>query len=190
MINQEENLPELEPKKKNTLKQELIEWGKSLLFAAVVVGLLFGFVIRPVEVDGESMEPTLQNSDRLIVYMLFYKPQQGDVVTLSDKTGLDEALVKRVIATEGQTVDINERGQVLVDGVLLDEPYIAEYISPRARGEHEYPVTVPEGRIFVMGDNRNYSTDSRFSQVSFVDVKEVQGKVVLRLLPLQHFGLI
>ena len=171
-------------------KKELIEWVKAFVFAGIIVALIFGFVIRPVEVLGHSMEPTLQNSDRLIEWMLFYTPKQGDIVILSEKTGLDEALVKRVIATEGQTVEINEAGEVLVDGVLLNEDYIYEPIDQAHLGDWEYPVTVPEGCIFVMGDNRNHSTDSRYAEVGFVDVDEVIGKVFLRLSPLSAFGLI
>ena len=188
---EEETATDEQPgKKAHSLKTEIIEWVKAFVFAGVIVALIFGFVIRPVEVKGHSMEPTLQNSDRLIEWMLFYTPKQGDIVILSEKTGLDEALVKRVIATEGQTVEINDEGEVLVDGVLLDEDYIYEKIDQEHYGDWDYPGTVPGGCIIVNGDNRINSSVRRYVEVGIVDVDEVIGKVVLRLSPLSSFGLI
>lgn len=176
--------------RKNSLKEELIEWVKAVLSAAVIVAVVFGIFIKPVEVIGRSMEPTLHGGDRLIVWKFCYEPKNGDPVILSENTGLNEALVKRVIATEGQTVEITDTGDVFVDGALLEEDYISELINPDEIGDHAYPVTVPEGHLFVMGDNRNHSTDSRSEQVGFVDVDEVIGKVVFRLLPISDIGLI
>ena len=187
----EENLPE-KPSGAKTAnwKREVWDWAKSLLWAVLIVAVVFGFIIKPVEVKGFSMEPTLNNQDRLIVYKLMYTPKAGDVVILDESTGLDEALVKRVIATEGQTVSIDDQGYVKVDGVYIDEPYIAEPIAEDRRGDHEYPVEVPDGCVFVMGDNRNHSTDSRSLQVSFVPIDDVVGKVVFRILPLNKIGVI
>lgn len=187
----EGNLPQ-EPSggKPVNWKREIWDWIKSLLWAVLIVAVVFGFIIKPVEVKGSSMEPTLHNQDRLIVYKLMYTPKTGDVVILDENTGLNEALVKRVIATEGQTVNIDEQGYVKVDGIYIDEPYIAEPIAENRRGDHNYPVEVPEGCVFVMGDNRNHSTDSRFAEVSFVPVDDVVGKVVFRILPLNKIGVI
>lgn len=180
--------PENSGKEPFNLKKELWEWAKAILFAGIIVFIIFHFLIRVVSVDGSSMVPTLQDGDRLISSNLFYTPEYGDIVILSENTGLNEALVKRIIAVAGQTVDINENGEVLVDGKVLSEPYIAETISDSRRGDHEYPVTVPEGKIFVMGDNRNHSTDSRFASVGLIDEEEILGRVIFRLLPLNKIG--
>ena len=170
------------------LKKELWEWAKAIFFAAVIVFIVFHFIIQVVTVKGSSMEPTLENQDRLVISNLFYTPETGDIVVLSDKTGLDEALIKRIIALPGQTVDINENGEVLVDGKVLSEPYIAELIDEGHRGNMDYPLTVPEGTVFVMGDNRNHSTDSRFLEVGFVEEGEILGRVIFRLLHLDKIG--
>ena len=173
---------------KAKIKKEAIEWLKAIAIAGIIVFLLFRFVVMPVTVDGISMYPTLNHQDRLITYRLFYTPKQGDIVILSENTGLNEALVKRVIALEGQTVDIDENGCFLIDGVLLTEDYISVPILDEYRGDWDYPIQVPEGKVFVVGDNRNGSHDSRYSDIGFIDVDEVLGKAVWRLLPLKDFG--
>ena len=170
------------------LKKELWEWAKAILFAAVIVFIMFRFIIQVVTVTGVSMEPTLEGGDRLIISNLFYTPAAGDIVVLSDETGLDEALIKRIIALPGKTVDINENGEVRVDGKVLSAPYIAERFDESHRGDMTYPLTVPEDSVFVMGDNRNHSTDSRDSQVGLVDEGEILGRVIFRLLPLSKIG--
>ena len=130
------------------------------------------------------MVPTLQNEDRLLVVnsILYHDYRYGDIVVLRKDTFLKEPIVKRVIATEGQTVDIDfSTGSVYVDGQLLDEPYINEqtYLEEGT----EFPLTVPEGSIFVMGDNRNHSSDSRDSRLGTVDTRYVIGKAVFLAFP-------
>jgi len=176
--------------KKSKLKEELIDWAKSIIGAAIIVGIVFGFFISSIRVDGSSMVPTLHHEDRLIAYKFMYKPKQGDIVILDENSGLNTALVKRVVALEGQTVDVTEEGKVLVDGEELEEDYIMEPHTKHNTGFHKYPVTVPEDCVFVMGDNRNHSTDSRFSQISFVDTDTIIGKVVFRMYPFSDIGIV
>ena len=160
--------------------RDLYEWAQALVCSV----LLFTFVIRLIGVDGHSMVPTLQDGDRLLVLnaMLDNDYEYGDIVVLRKDTFLEEPIVKRVIATEGQTVDIDfVSGAVYVDGELLEEDYINEptYVEEGT----EFPLTVPEGSIFVMGDNRNHSSDSRSSDLGTVDTRYVIGKAVFLLFP-------
>ncbi|MBS6355004.1 signal peptidase I [Oscillibacter sp.] len=164
--------------------RDLYEWAQALVCSVLAVVLLFTFVIRLIGVDGHSMVPTLQDGDRLLVLnaMLDSDYQYGDIVVLRKDTFLEEPIVKRVIATEGQTVDIDfVSGAVYVDGELLEEDYINEptYVEEGT----EFPLTVPEGSIFVMGDNRNHSSDSRSSDLGTVDIRYVIGKAVFLLFP-------
>ena len=164
--------------------RELSEWAQALACSVLGGVLPFTFVIRLIGVDGHSMVPTLQDGDRLLVLnaMLDNDYEYGDIVVLRKDTFLEEPIVKRVIATEGQTVDIDfVSGAVYVDGELLEEDYINEptYVEEGT----EFPLTVPEGSIFVMGDNRNHSSDSRSSDLGTVDTRYVIGKAVFLLFP-------
>ena len=164
--------------------RDLYEWAQALVCSVLAVVLLFTFVIRLIGVDGHSMVPTLQDGDRLLVLnaMLDNDYEYGDIVVLRKDTFLEEPIVKRVIATGGQTVDIDlVSGAVYVDGELREEDYINEptYVEEGT----EFPLTVPEGSIFVMGDNRNHSSDSRSSDLGTVDTRYVIGKAVFLLFP-------
>ena len=164
--------------------RDLYEWVQALVCSVLAVVLLFTFVIRLIGVDGHSMVPTLQDGDRLLVLssLLYDDYVYGDIVVLRKAEFLEEPIVKRVIATEGQTVDIDfESGSVYVDGALLDEPYINE-LTFLQEGT-EFPLTVPEGCIFVMGDNRNHSSDSRDARLGTVDTRYVIGKAVFLAFP-------
>ena len=167
----------------------VLEWYESLIFSVLVVIALFSFVFRVTLVYGSSMVPTLAEQDRLIVWGAGYTPQRGDVVILDGYIEYGKPLVKRIIAVAGDTVDIDfSTGAVSVNGEVLDEPYIAE--PTREQGDVAFPLTVPEGKVFVMGDNRNASTDSRFSAVGCIDERDVLGKAVFRILPFNKIGVI
>lgn len=176
-------------KKKGGDAEEFFDWVETIIFAFFTVILVFTFLLRIAVVSGESMLPTLQDKDRLIVSYLFYTPKNGDIVIVDcEDSILDKVIVKRVIATAGQTVDIDfDAGTVKVDGAVLEESYINN-LTQLDEGAHEYPVTVPEGCVFVMGDNRMNSTDSRSPLVGFVLVDDILGKVVLRIFPFSSIG--
>ena len=164
--------------------RDLYEWVQALVCSVLAVVLLFTFVVRLIGVDGHSMVPTLQDGDRLLVLNSLWDSdyEYGDIVVLRKESFLEEPIVKRVIATEGQTVDIDfASGSVYVDGELLEEDYINEptYVDEGT----QFPLTVPEGSIFVMGDNRNHSSDSRSSDLGTVDTRYVIGKAVFLLFP-------
>ena len=164
--------------------RDLYEWTQALVCSVLAVVLLFTFVVRLIGVDGHSMVPTLQDGDRLLVLNALWDSDYayGDIVVLRKESFMEEPIVKRVIATEGQTVDIDfASGSVYVDGELLEEDYINEptYVDEGT----QFPLTVPEGSIFVMGDNRNHSSDSRSSDLGTVDTRYVIGKAVFLLFP-------
>lgn len=174
-------------KTETTTRGEIYDWMQSLVFALIICIIVFVFIFRIVDVSGDSMNPTLLNGDKLVVSDVFYKPKQGDIVIFRKDEYKAEALVKRVIATEGQTIEIDfDRGRVYVDGELLDEPYIAEPTHNQL--DFQGPQTVPEGCVFVMGDNRNASSDSRKAEIGMVDERLIVGKVLLRVFPLDSIG--
>ena len=176
----------MQEQEKQTAKgRDLYEWVQSLVGSVLVVVAIFTFVILMMGVDGHSMLNTLQHGDRLLVVnsMLYHDYKYGDIVILR-KNGVfdDDPIVKRVIAVEGQTVDIDfAEGIVYVDGEALEEDYIREP-TYTAEGT-EFPLTVPEGSIFVMGDNRNGSSDSRDYRLGTVDTRYVIGKAAFLIFP-------
>ena len=176
----------MQEQKKQTAKgRDLYEWVQSLVGSVLVVVAIFTFVIRMMGVDGHSMLNTLQHGDRLLVVnsMLYHDYKYGDIVILRKDGVFDhDPIVKRVIAVEGQTVDIDfAEGIVYVDGEALEEDYIREP-TYTAEGT-EFPLTVPEGSIFVMGDNRNGSSDSRDYRLGTVDTRYVIGKAAFLIFP-------
>ncbi len=190
---------------KSSLLNDIIEIVETMLISVFVVLILFTYLIRPVTVDGRSMNPTLQHEDRLVMYRLLYEPKQGDIVVVYNHEGhvldadqnivdsgfsLNENIIKRVIAVAGQTVMVDEAaGHVYVNGVALQEDYINERTMTND-GAFVYPITIPEGYVFVMGDNRNHSTDSRSSAVGLVAVEDVLGKAFFRYAPISEIGFV
>ena len=180
--NEETNSP------KSSIKDEIFDWVQNITFILSAIVLIFIFLVRIVGVDGESMLPTLNDRDWLITSDFLYEPENGDIVVLAKKSFLDgKMIVKRVIATEGQEIDIDfKNGIVYIDGEELREPYIAD--ETRRRMDFEFPAVVPEDCVFVMGDNRNHSSDSRDASLGMVHKSNILGKVILRVFPIKHFG--
>ena len=189
----------LPPKKKISWLKEAVDYMEILVFAICFVMLIFSFVFRVCTVEGESMENTLYQGEQLVVSNLFYTPERDDIIvfhqTGSGFFSINEPVVKRVIATEGETVSLQYRKDTMIvtvthtDGsvTVLDEPYMK--YEGKALFSAPATYTGPEGHLFVLGDNRNMSSDCRYTQViGMVDTRRVLGKVLFRVTPLSRMG--
>ena len=171
------------PRRVSPAVRSVMEWVETIVMAVVLVAVAFTFVARVITVDGVSMEPTYYNGDRVLVTKLAGQARQGDVVIVVG--ALEEPIIKRVVATEGQTVDFDpELGEVTVDGQPLPGSVFGikdgiTFVPDLPGMVMEFPQTVPEGCVFVLGDNRDNSTDSRFVTVGMVDQRNILGKVCL-----------
>lgn len=194
-----ESLPNEEiTEKKNTLGQEILEWLDVLSIAIISVIIIFSLVFRVATIDGDSMLNTLVENDKVIITNLGYEPKPGDIVVISrniensvesQKTS-EEPIIKRVIAVGGQTVDINfKTGTVYIDGAPLNEDYLG---SPtHDKYDVDFPLYIPEGHIFVLGDNRAESLDSRSSRIGdggIIDKRYVLGHAIFRFFPFNKIG--
>ncbi len=169
---------------KSEIVTTVYDWLGSLFMALVVVLLVMTFGFRIIDVDGKSMEPTLIDTDKVVITDLFYTPHNGDIVIISHAQEYAKPLVKRVIATAGQELRLDyDNNAVYVDGVKLSEPYIQ---GKTVRGDvpvEQLNGIVPEGKVFVMGDNRGISLDSRYQQIGFIDENLIIGKAQLDVIP-------
>ena len=176
--------PELTEEQSETIEDTVYDWAKCLVSAVVGVVLIFTFLVRLISVSGGSMQNTLYTGDRLLMLnSMFCDFEQGDIVVVNAyNAGLSDTIIKRIIAVGGQTVDIDFlTGTVYVDGVPLDEPYVKE--PTYTTDGTEFPLTLQEDEYFVMGDNRNRSTDSRSVYLGAVKRDYIQGETFFLLIP-------
>lgn len=195
------------PQKKEEAGGFLFDALEMFVWSLAILLLLFTFVLRLCRVEGASMENTLFDGENLVLYSLAYEPKQDDIVVFhltGEEHNLEKMLVKRVIATGGQTVKIDfENNTIHVDGVLYEDEHavlknsadliVDRYLSLRPdwnydAGTDTMTATVPEGHLFVLGDNRNFSRDSRDASIMFVDERCVLGKVIFRVAPFTVFS--
>ena len=171
----------------------LLEWMETIIVAFVAVTICFTFLARVITVDGSSMEPTYYDGDRVLVTSLAGQVEKGDVVIIVH--ALEDTIIKRVVATEGQVVDFDPvQGELTVDGTpVKGEEFGIEngitFVPDRPGMVMEFPQQVPEGCVFVLGDNRGASQDSRYLSVGMVDRRNILGRVVLNLFPFSKAGL-
>lgn len=188
-LSQETDGAEELPERNRRLWGIVYDAAATLETAVIILMLFFSLVFRPAAVIGNSMLPTFSGGDRVACVHSFSGYERGDVVIISHATRKDESVIKRVIAVGGDTVDIDfYKGTVSVNGQVLDEPYVGT--PTNLSYDMTFPVTVPEGKLFVLGDNRNDSIDSRSTDIGFINENKVLGKVVFRFYPVNKIGII
>ena len=191
--------------KESKIVDDILEIVESTLLTVFVIIMIFTYLLHPVTVSGPSMLDTLTEDDRVFMTTVYRGPHYGDIIIINndyaylyDENGkvykkdisysrLKECIIKRVIAEPGQTIDIDtEREKVIVDGKELDEPYIRDNMNITGEA-FDFPLTVPEGYYFVMGDNRQVSADSRHPEVGFIKKDQIYGKAIVRYAPISEF---
>ena len=187
-------------KEERNVKEFIFDWLEILVHAIIAVVICFSFLFRIATIDGPSMNDTLYHGEKVIITNLFYEPKVGDIVVISRNkensiftmNENNTPIIKRIIALEGQTVRIDfEEGIVYVDEIALDEPYTRTPTNAKYDIDFSTPQMVPEGCVFVLGDNRNESLDSRSSQIGeygMVDTRYILGHAIYRILPFDKMG--
>lgn len=173
--------------------KEILSTGLYLLIVLALTYLVIMYVGQRTEVNGESMEPTLSDGDNLIVDKISYRfnePERFDIIVFPFQHKEDTYYIKRIIGLPGETVEIDEEGNIYIDGEVLIESYGREIINPEHIGRVEYPVVLGDDEYFVMGDNRNNSSDSRIPEVGNVKRDQIIGRAWVRIWPLSDIEVI
>lgn len=197
---------EIAEKKEGKIVDDILEIVESTLLTVFVVIMIFTYLLHPITVEGTSMNDTLFKQDRVFMSTVYFGPHYGDIIVINndaayllDENGeavkkdisgstYKECLIKRVIAEPGQTIDIDpEKEEVLIDGKALDEPYIKDTINSLSFTAFDFPITIPEGYYFAMGDNRRVSADSRNPDIGLIKKDQIYGKAIIRYYPLKDF---
>lgn len=170
----------------NKLAAYIFDILKSVIFLFAFVSIIFTFFIRDVNIDGDSMKNTLYDGDKVVLTNFLYTPKVGDIVAVDAEEQINKIIIKRIIAVEGQTIKIDyDNNKVIVDGIAIDEDYTSSPTTIPAVG-WDFPDKIPEGYIFVMGDNRSNSTDSRSGTLQLIPKSMILGKAQLVLYPFDH----
>ena len=160
---------------------------ENIAVAVLILTISILFFCRVIVVDGDSMRNTLHNQDKILISNFMYTPEKGDIIVTDNNNGYKKPLIKRVIATGGDTIKVDyENGVVYLNGNLLNEDYIMEHMNTVPADALE--ITVPDGCLFVMGDNRNHSRDSRDDAIGVINQKDILGKAVFRISPFSDLG--
>lgn len=160
---------------------------RTIIFVFAFMSVIFTFIIRDANVVGNSMLDTLHSDDKILMTNFMYKPKCGDIVAINAENQIEKRIIKRVIATEGQTLVVDySKNAVYVDGIQTDEPYVSS-ITREPSNPLQIPYVIPEGYIFVMGDNRIISLDSRDKSIGLVSVNDVIGKAQFIVYPFDRF---
>ncbi len=184
----EEKISETEndTKSQKSISKSIVDLVSIIASSIVAIMVVFTFLFRIVGVSGPSMMNTLMDGDWLIVSAFITEPERGDIVIVTQPNAYHEPIVKRVIAVGGDTIDIDfDTATVSVNGKVINEPYLG---SPTTNDEYawQYPLTLKEGQVFVMGDNREFSSDSRSPDIGLIEENYILGQVMLRFSPISE----
>lgn len=176
--------------KSNSFIKEALSWIKDIVIVLIIVWIITTFIGQKTYVKGQSMQPTLHNGDHVIINKISYRfsePRRYDIVVFPYQKNPEQNYIKRIIGLPGDEVNI-QNGKVYINGNEIDEKY--EFNDIKNLGDQKYPLVVPEGQYFVMGDNRNNSSDSRYTDVGTIIEEDLIGKAALRIWPMKDFGIV